>query len=243
MKKYIYILSCLAAFCTMSCSTDAETPAIDVKVSATTIEAGESIDFTIVASCEKVSIYTGDAGSEYLNSYQVVTEGYDLSTMENIILEKENFEAAEADIRTLMETYNASESKTFDVVLDIDSEIQEIYDNIVDRPWSSYMSVQYALYVQMGCDAYDVFTAVQELFTDNSTYLEPEGGFSTGVSLSSTDLVNYSYTHTYTEAGVYEATIVATNIGQKDYSAGGTYNLSRVIKVVLITVTEPTATE
>ena len=84
---------------------------------------------------------------------------------------------------------------------------------------------------------------VDNYFQDNSTLLAPDGGYATGVALNRYDL---GFTHVYSEPGEYTATVIATNVSNKNYSGSGykndrtasanEYNFNRLMKQVTITV-------
>lgn len=235
MKKYSFIIGLFLLFFSLSCSKSADEASYSFVAEKTEVKVGEKVNFTIKGNCEAFSIYTGDKGHEYLKSYAVVTNGLAIDD-ESLILEKDALAAIETNIRDAIAKHNI-DFVSPKVEIDADLAMSRLYSEVADKTWSSGQATKYALYLILPYmnDLHDVIYAE---FTDYSSYLAPEDGFSEGVVLSSADRFDYTYSHSYSATGVYEAVVIGTNLGNKDYSSGGSYNLARTIKKVIITVTE-----
>ncbi|WP_242155536.1 DUF5017 domain-containing protein [Aestuariivivens sediminis] len=239
--KFLLIFLTTSIF--ISCSDDLETPEVDFTVDNSSPVVGETVKFTITGGAETFVIFTGDENHEFEKSHLAITSGVDVD-QELVVLRSE----ALPDIRDFLEpsvnTHNANAGPGNQLNLDaiMTNMATQVGIEYTNKLTAAYIIWEYFTELQ-GQVARDIVDAYYE---DNSTLLAPEGGFSTGVAI---DRYEKTLEYSYANPGMYVVTLIATNLSDKQYSGSGyqddrtssgdEYDLSRNIKELVITVTEP----
>lgn len=240
MKKYILFKTVLGlvSLLSISCEKDAITPDINFTATPTTVEVDETVNFTIAGSAETFVIFNGDTGHEFINSHIAINEGQELN-LAKIVLTAEVFSTMTAWIQTQIESYNQDAKTPVDEATVFSQLAQMVGVNYVNKEVPKYQ-ISTTIFPEkpnIGTNIVDTY------FEDQGTLLAPTGGYSTGTALNR---YSPSFTYAYSQAGVYTATLVATNVSDKNYSGSGSindrtssaseYDYFREIKHVIITV-------
>lgn len=236
--KFLLILVALVSI--VSCSKDAITPEVTFSVDNSNPQVGENIKFTISGDAETYVVYTGDASHEYDKSYLVITEGKDVD-QELVVLSADSLPEIRDYLDPIVSNYNGTVGPNQQISLD---NLMTNITTLVGKEYTNKLTAAYEMWEFASGLQGQVFRDVVDLFfEDNSVLLAPEGGFSTGVAINRYDkTLEYSYS----EPGTYTVTLIATNVGDKQYSgsgyqddrtsSGSEYDLGRTIKEIVITV-------
>jgi len=239
--KFILIL--LATSFIVSCSDNLETPDVELTVDNANSSVVESITFTITGEAETFVIFTGDENHEFEKSHLAATAGLDLD-QELVTLANDSLPQIRTFLTPYVDDHNANAGAGNQ--LDLDAIMTNIATQ-VDIEYTNKLTAAYIIWQyftelegQVSRDIVDMY------YEDNSTLLAPEGGFSTGAAINRYDK---TYEYSYSQAGTYTVTLIATNVSNKQYSgsgyqddrtsSGNEYDLGRTIKELVITVTEP----
>ena len=234
-----FLLIFLATSLCIGCSDDLETPEVEFTVDNSNPGVGETVTFTITGDAETFVIFTGDTNHEYEKSHLALTSGVDVD-QELVEVTADSLPEIRDYLEPRVNDYNASAGSN---QLDLDG----IMANIATQVGIQYTNKLTAAYIiweymselegQVARDIVDMF------YEDKSTLLAPEGGFSTGIPI---DRYEKALEYAYSDPGMYEVTLIATNVSDKQYSGSGyqddrtssadEYDFGRTIKTLIITV-------
>jgi len=236
--KSLLVLATLVII--VSCSTDAETPEVSFKVDNSSPMVGETVTFTITGDAETFVIFTGDASHEFAKSHLAVTEGMDVD-QELVVLATDSLPEIRDYLDPIITNYNGTVGANQQVSLD---NVMTSIATLVDKEYTNKLTAAYEMWEFAPGLQGEVFRVLVDLyFEDNSVLLAPEGGFSTGAAVNRYEK---TYQYTYSESGTFTATLIATNVGNKQYSgsgyqddhtsSGNEYDVNRIFKEIVITV-------
>lgn len=222
----------------ISCEKDVIAPEISFSATPTSALVDEEVTFNISGTAETFVIFNGESGHEFINSHIAVNEGQQLN-LSNIVLTSEGFESMKEWVGTKVESYNFNRSNPVDLATVLSTLEQMVDVNYVNKEVPEYL-ITTSLFPD---DPEIGKTIVETYFEDKGILLAPDGGYSIGIALNRYSPV---YSHSYSQPGIYTATLVATNVSDKNYSGNGyiddrtssasEYNFKREIKHVIITV-------
>lgn len=237
MKKYIKPLLILLAITTaFSCSKDAATPEVSFSADKLVVATGETVTFTYSGDAETFVIYTGDPSKEWAKSYAAITAGQ--NTDQGLwVLTQEKLPELEAWITQQVERK------------ELDTDVASVMAKMqwfVDKEFPNVETPAYFAFLQMReVGGQNTEEMVRLYFENRGVYPEPEEDWSTGVALNR---YSNNYEYTYSAAGTYTVTLVATTVGGKDYSgqnleddrtaSGDQYDPGRTIIIELIITVE-----
>jgi hypothetical protein len=241
MINYIKSLIVLASLIVIvGCSKDAETPEVSFTVDKSNPMIGETITFTITGDAETFVIFTGDDSHEFAKSHLAITEGLDVD-QERVVLRSDSLPEIRDYLEGPINNYNSNAGPSQQISLD------NVMTNIATKVGVQYTNKLTAAFeiweFASGLQGQVMRDVVDLYYENNSTLLAPEGGFSTGTAIN-----RYEKTleYAYSEAGTYIATLIATNVSNKQYtgsgyqddrtSSGNEYDLGRTIKEIVIEV-------
>lgn len=236
--KSLLVLATLVI--TISCSKEALEPEVNFTVDNPNPQVGETITFTISGDAETYVVFTGDDSHEFIKSHLALTEGVDVD-QELVALATDSLPAIRDYLEDPVNNYNTTANANGQISLD---NVMSKIANLVGKEYTNKLTAAYEMWeFAPGLDG-EVFRDLVDLyFEDKSNLLAPEGGFATGFAI---DRYEKTYSYTYSAAGTYTATLIATNVGGKEYSGSGyqddrttsgdEYNLNRTIKELVITV-------
>ncbi|MFH4967725.1 hypothetical protein V8G61_05915 [Gaetbulibacter sp. M240] len=241
MKKYIksfLIGAVVLAF--LSCNTDAPEPEVSFTVDNANPQVGETITFTITGGADTYVIYTGDTSHDFANSYLVITAGMDVD-QESMVLVADSLPEIRDYLEPRINSYNAGVGAGQQYNLD---NVMSNISNLVGKEYSNRLTAAYEIWEYVpGIQGEEIRNLVDLYFEDNSVLLAPDGGFSTGVAINRYET---TYTYTYNETGTFTATLIASNVGEKQYSgsgyindrtsSGNEYDINRAYKELVINV-------
>ncbi|TBW28044.1 hypothetical protein [Gramella sp. KN1008] len=236
--KSLLILATLVI--TISCSKEALTPEVNFNVDNANPQVGETITFTVSGDAETYVVYTGDTSHEFAKSHLVLTEGMDVD-QELVVLANDSLPAIREYLEGPVNNYNADANANGEISLD---NVMSNIANLVGKEYTNKQTAAYEMWeFASGLEGQLFRDLVDLYFEDNSTLLAPEGGFSTGFAVNRYEK---TFKYTYSTPGTYTATLIATNVGGKEYSGSGyqddrtssgdEYDLNRKIKELVITV-------
>lgn len=241
MKNYIKsLLICSVALAFLSCSTDAPQPEVSFTVDNPNPQVGETVTFTITGGADTYVIYTGDANHDFAKSYLVVTQGMDVD-QELVVLVNDSLPKVRDFLEPRINNYNASVGPNQQYDLD---DVMTKISGLVGKEYTNKLTAAYEIWEFVpGIQGENIRNLVDLYFEDTSVLLAPDGGFSTGVAI---DRYNTTYTYTYSESGSFTATLVASNVSEKQYSGSGyqndrtssgdEYDINRAYKELVINV-------
>lgn len=238
IKLYLLLISVFAVVLFTSCQEEAEEPELNVIATPTTVNVGDEVVFDIVGNAETFVIYTGDPGHDYNNSYLAIAEGSEVD-LESVVLTNDSLNNLLPWLEAEIDNYNS----TAEAPLIFDN-IASRLNNFVNKEYQYKSVAKYEITTQLMPELANIADQlVESYFEDNSVILAPDGGYHTGVALGR---YNLGYTYVYNSPGTYTATVIATNISNKNYSGSGykynrtasasEYDFNRLIKQVTITV-------
>jgi len=221
----------IAFFCAVSitlliasCSKDAIEPDIQFTVDKRTVSVDEEVTFTITGRADGMSIYTGDAGHQFEDSYLAVVEDKDVVS-ETVYLTAEKYEAFKS------------------AAIITNQDVIDSIGTLVGRRFNAQSHPEFLITIFYN---YEVSAAriaeIMEFFTIEKADYVPVDGWSTGIAIDVTarDKV---HVHQYGNPGTYTATLVATNTGRRDFKSsnmnlphGDDYDRKYVTKTIVITV-------
>ena len=236
--KSLLVLATLVI--TVSCSEEAPTPEVNFTVDNPNPQVGETITFTISGDAETYVIFTGDDSHEFAKSHLVLTEGIDLD-QELVVLAADSLPEIRDYLEPRINNYNSNVGANEQVSLD---NVMTNIATLVGKEYTNKYTAAYEIWEFVpGLQGEEIRNLVDLYFEDNSVLLAPEGGFSTGVAI---DRYKNTYEYIYSGVGTYIVTLIATNVGDKQYSGSGyqddrtasgdEYGLNRSIKELIITV-------
>lgn len=241
MKNYLKI-SVFILFTTffISCSDDVDNPTVEISADNLSPKVGDKVTFTVAGDAETLVIFTGDDTHEYIKSHLAITTGLNVD-QELVVLLASNLTNIRNYLTPFVNNYNNTVGASQQ--LDIDAIMTNIA-TLVDKQYTNKLSAAYEMWLFMTpLNGVVTRNAVDLYYDDRSVLLAPTGGFSKGFSVN-----RYTKTleHTYTQAGMYTVTLVATNLSDKQYSGSGyqddrsssadEYKYKRTFKEITITV-------
>ncbi|MEM9934937.1 MAG: DUF5017 domain-containing protein [Bacteroidota bacterium] len=225
MKNFILIIMVLFLF---SCEEEIVVPDIDFAASSTTINAGESVVFTIDGQADGISLYTGDAGHDFNRSVYVLTQGLTDEELhrETTYLTEEGFNdmvAAGLFEQSFLDSLLVPPATSI-----LATDVLEAFRAVIGVEYYALSTAQNILHGDIFGDKFNVdgVGLFMPYFTVEAADFAPEGGFDKGFSINPF-LADKTYMHVYATSGTYEATLVYTNISDKQYSGDG-YQTNRV---------------
>lgn len=236
--KSLLILAILVI--TISCSKEALTPEVNFNVDNPNPQVGETITFTLSGDAETYVVYTGDNSHEFAKSHLALTEGIDVD-QELVVLATDSLQAIREYLEPSINNYNTTVNANEQISLD---NVMSNIANLVGKDYTNKLTAAYEMWEFAPGLQGEVFRDLVDLyFEDNSILLAPEGGFATGFAVNRYEK---TFKYTYSTPGTYTATLIATNVGGKEYSGSGyqddrtssgdEYDLNRKIKELVITV-------
>lgn len=228
----------LAAVLFTACENDDIGPELNVIATPATVNVGETVNFQITGSAESFVIYTGDAGHDYASSYLAIAEGMDVD-MESVVLTADSLTSLLPWLQQEIDNFNATAENPLSF-----EAISTGLQSFVGKSYEYKTVVKYEITDQLMPGLASVAeTLVNTYFENNSVILAPEGGYHTGIALNRSEL---DFSHVYDTPGTYTATVIATNVSNKNYSGSGykynrtasasEYDFNRLIRQITITV-------
>lgn len=248
MKKIFKFLLISIVFAgVVSCSKDEliEAPEFQFTLSAARVAVGEEVELIITGAAETFSVFTGDAGHEYVNSHLVVNDGKDVN-YEDVWLPSSAIPAVMTHLQTPINDHNASTSTDQTRAIidpdDIRAGLQAIADIRFTNSELLRVRIFDVLLELTGVKA--LSEEIVNLYSQNDNLLlAPTGGYSRGFSVDRNEKI---FKYTYSTPGTYTITVVGTNVGGKIHrgdgyntdrvSSGDEYNYNRTIREMSITV-------
>lgn len=224
----------------ISCSKDEISPEVSFTADNLNPQVGETVTFKVSGDAEAFVIYTGDVAHEFEKSHLAVTAGMDLD-QEIVVVTSDSIPEIRDYLEPFIINYNSNIGGNEQVSLD------NVITNIatlVGKEYTNKLTAAYEIWeFAPGLEGATMRDLVDLYFEESSVLLAPEGGFSTGTAINRYDK---TYNYSYSEAGTYTVTLIATVVGDKQYSgtgyqddrttSGNEYDLNRTIKELVITV-------
>jgi hypothetical protein len=224
LLKSILISTCVVLVVVSCESDDVSNPDVQFFVDNDNPTVGESLTFSIEGGAETYAIYTGDEGREFQNSNLVVTEGQELD-QELVFLSADSIPAITTFIQVRVDDYNAENNP--DISAD---EIMNNISTLVGVEYTNKLTAAYEIYLfAPELEGFVARNLVDFFFTNESVLLAPPDGFSTGLPVDRYEKV---LEYSYSTPGMYNATLVATNVG----NSSNNYETSYTTKEIIITV-------
>ncbi|WP_262249784.1 DUF5017 domain-containing protein [Parapedobacter soli] len=241
--KPILSLVILAPILFAGCEKVAIAPKVNLEVVGTTHMVDSMVHFKITGNAETYVIYTGDTDHEFAKSYLAVVNGSN-PDLEKVVLSQDSLEILTPWLALRINNRNAILQEGEEPV--DEAAVLAALSRMVGKVYSNKEIPRFELTKLMPIMRSAALEIVDNYFEDHSTYLTPEGGFSTGVAI---DRYHRSFSYAYSQPGKYTVTLVATNVGDKKYSGSGyiqdrtssasEYGYNRVVKSVEIEIIEP----
>src|SRR5690606_17587147 len=169
----------------------------------------------VTGNAETYVVYTGDAGHEFAKSYLTIVNDID-SDLEKVVLTQDSLVSLTPWLTTTINNRNANLPAGENPI--DGAALFAALNGMVGKVYSNKDIPRFELTKLAPTIRGAVLDLVNNYFDDHSTYLAPEGGFSTGVAI---DRYNRSFSYAYSQPGKYTVTLIATNVGDKKYSGSG----------------------